>query len=138
MGNYKLYQNKDGKYLSIKDDENLSTRYINVSIGKNGVAMKLNNQGKLQECNKDLPELYKNKYECCGCGACYAICPVDREGESKEEILYDFIGDGIKQKKIVFGGALEMLPDEEGFLYPVINAQKCLRCYNCINICCIK
>lgn len=25
--------------------------------------------------DKQPPVLYENKDECCGCGACYAICP---------------------------------------------------------------
>ena len=25
---------------------------------------------------KSLPELYENRENCCGCTACYAICPV--------------------------------------------------------------
>ena len=48
------------------------------------------------------------KNECCGCGACYNICP----------------------KK-----AIEMLEDEEGFKYPKINADKCVRCGLCEKIC---
>ena len=41
----------------------------------------------------DLPALADDKSSCCGCSACYAVCPV---------------------------GAIEMKADEEGFLYPVI------------------
>lgn len=26
---------------------------------------------------RELPVLYKRKEECCGCTACYAICPKD-------------------------------------------------------------
>ena len=25
--------------------------------------------------NKPIPVLYENKADCCGCSACYAICP---------------------------------------------------------------
>lgn len=60
---------------------------------------------------KDIPLLYKNKEECCGCSACYAICP---------------------------RSALSMESDEEGFDYPVINTEKCIRCYLCINVCPFK
>lgn len=60
---------------------------------------------------KDLPILYIRKEECCGCTACYAICP-----ES----------------------AISMTEDEEGFLYPEIDADKCIKCYQCIKICPIK
>ena len=42
---------------------------------------------------KEIPELYKEKQECCGCSACSAICP---------------------QK------AINMTDDLEGFEYPVI------------------
>ena len=54
---------------------------------------------------KEMPILYKRKEECCGCTACYAICP-------KEAIC--------------------MAEDEEGFEYPQINDDKCIRCYQCI------
>lgn len=60
----------------------------------------------MNECK--VPILYKSKSECCGCTACYAICPV---------------------------GAINMKPDKEGFLYPQINAQVCIRCYQCVQIC---
>ena len=45
-----------------------------------------------------------NKKECCGCTACMNICPV---------------------------GAIEMRPDEEGFLYPSVNKEKCINCGLC-------
>lgn len=46
---------------------------------------------------KDFPILYKNKSECCGCFACYNICP---------------------------NKAIEMIDDEEGCLYPSIKKRK--------------
>lgn len=50
-----------------------------------------------------------NEYECCGCGACKSICP----------------------KKCI-----EMLPNDEGFLYPVIvNKNKCIHCGLCEKVC---
>ena len=61
--------------------------------------------------DKTSPILYKRKEECCGCTACYASCPRD---------------------------AIAMMPDEEGFEYPVIDYNKCIKCYNCINVCPIK
>lgn len=42
---------------------------------------------------KKTPLIYKNKENCCGCSACYSICPV---------------------------GAIKMEEDDEGFLYPSI------------------
>lgn len=60
---------------------------------------------------KDVPILYEKKEECCGCTACYAVCP----------------------KNAIF-----MVEDEEGFEYPQIVEQKCVRCYQCIKICPMK
>jgi len=60
---------------------------------------------------KTLPELYENRENCCGCSACFAICPVH---------------------------AISMDPDEEGFLYPTLDAEKCIRCYECIKVCAFK
>lgn len=60
---------------------------------------------------KSLPNLYKNRENCCGCSACYAICPVS---------------------------AITMEPDEEGFLYPTVDAEKCIRCYRCLSVCAFK
>ena len=51
---------------------------------------------------KEAPVLYKRKEECCGCTACYAICPKE---------------------------AISMVEDEEGFEYPQIDESKCVRCY---------
>ena len=50
----------------------------------------------------------KNKEECCGCSACYNICPVQ---------------------------AIEMKEDEKGFKYPVINKDKCIKCNLCEKVC---
>ena len=57
---------------------------------------------------KEAPVLYKRKEECCGCTACYAICPKE---------------------------AISMVEDEEGFEYPQIDESKCVRCYQCIKVC---
>lgn len=60
---------------------------------------------------KKLPNIYKIKENCCGCSACYAVCPVE---------------------------AITMSPDEEGFFYPVVDAEKCIRCYQCLSVCAFK
>jgi coenzyme F420-reducing hydrogenase beta subunit len=53
-------------------------------------------------------ELYKNKEDCCGCSACKSICPKS---------------------------AISMQPDEEGFLYPVVDGNLCINCGLCKNVC---
>ncbi|SEI84959.1 4Fe-4S dicluster domain-containing protein [Propionispira arboris] len=60
---------------------------------------------------KPLPKIYSKRENCCGCTACYAICPVK---------------------------AIVMKPDKEGFLYPVVDASQCIRCYRCIDVCVFK
>lgn len=45
---------------------------------------------------------------CCGCGACAHICPK---------------------------GAITMPPDEDGFLYPVVDSGKCVECGLCEKVC---
>lgn len=60
---------------------------------------------------KKIPVLYKDKEECCGCSACCVICP----------------------KK-----AISMIADEEGFDYPFIEIEKCIKCYKCLNVCPFK
>lgn len=56
----------------------------------------------------EMPKLYIRKEECCGCSACYAIC---------------------------INNAIQMIPDEEGFLYPRIIDEKCINCKRCIFVC---
>lgn len=58
-----------------------------------------------------LPELFLKKEDCCGCTACYSICPVN---------------------------AINMLADDEGFFYPEIDTKKCIGCKKCINVCAFK
>ncbi len=60
---------------------------------------------------RDLPELYRDRSECCGCTACVAVCPRD---------------------------AIAVEPDEEGFLYPVVDAALCVRCMRCAGVCVFK
>lgn len=60
---------------------------------------------------KEIPVLYKRKEDCCGCTACYAICPTN---------------------------SIFMVEDEEGFLYPEIEEKSCIRCDNCLKVCPVK
>ncbi len=60
---------------------------------------------------KKIPVLYKNKEDCCGCTACYSICPKE---------------------------AINMFDDVEGFEYPHIDELKCICCYKCIFVCPFK
>lgn len=53
-------------------------------------------------------ELYKNKADCCACGACASICPKN---------------------------AISLESDEYGFAYPVINNDLCIQCSQCIKVC---
>lgn len=60
---------------------------------------------------KNIPVLSENKSDCCGCGACSLVCPVH---------------------------AIEMVEDEERFLYPKIDALKCVGCKQCLDVCAFK
>lgn len=53
----------------------------------------------------------KNKSNCCGCSACMNVCPVK---------------------------AIDMMDDEQGFLYPYINSDKCISCNRCSQVCPIE
>lgn len=55
--------------------------------------------------------LISNKAECCGCTACYAICPK---------------------------GAITMRMDAEGFKYPEVNEAECVDCGLCVKACPIR
>lgn len=50
----------------------------------------------------------KNKKDCCGCSACYSICPKN---------------------------CIEMKADEEGFLYPNVDKDVCINCGLCEKVC---
>ena len=48
------------------------------------------------------------KKDCCGCGACGYICPVH---------------------------AISFQADEEGFLFPLVDEDKCIHCGKCLHVC---
>ena len=54
------------------------------------------------------PMKQREKQDCCGCSACADICPVK---------------------------AINMVTDEEGFLYPKINEETCIHCGKCDKMC---
>ena len=59
----------------------------------------------------EIPILYNEKNQCCGCEVCVEICPKN---------------------------AITMREDTEGFQYPEIDPLKCIRCGKCINGCDFK
>ncbi len=61
--------------------------------------------------DKAFPVLFEKKEDCCGCTACFSICPKS---------------------------AIIMQPDEEGFEYPVVDRDRCVKCYRCLDVCPIK
>ncbi len=58
-----------------------------------------------------IPVLFETKYDCCGCSACQQICS---------------------------SNAITMTPDEEGFLYPMIDEKLCVGCHSCMSVCPVK
>lgn len=60
---------------------------------------------------REFPVLFRKKEECCGCSACYSVCP---------------------------NAAITMNEDVEGFFYPRVDEEKCLKCYKCIKVCPLK
>ena len=52
-----------------------------------------------------------NKKDCCGCTACSSVCPEN---------------------------CITMAEDNEGFLYPSVNAENCINCGMCEKVCPIK
>lgn len=55
-----------------------------------------------------MEQVYSEKKDCCGCSACFNVCPTD---------------------------AITMTSDEEGFLYPVISQEYCIDCNSCREVC---
>ena len=124
-----LFQNKEGILLANclqplhRDGGNVashnSTRYLNVNQAQN---------------NKPLPELYKLKELCCGCSACLTACPMSSIS-NKELVKYKFLDSSAQTEDFYYTGAISMLPDEEGFMYPTVDANMCIRCYKCLSVC---
>ena len=69
------------------------------------------NWERRKKSEKRIPSLYNRKEDCCGCFACYSICPQE---------------------------AISMEEDLEGFPYPTVDLAKCIRCYLCEGVCPIK
>ena len=50
----------------------------------------------------------ENKTNCCGCHACYNICPHK---------------------------CISMIEDHEGFVYPFVDQERCINCNRCVDVC---
>ena len=61
-----------------------------------------------EEVSKDKFIKIEDKELCCGCSACYSVCPKN---------------------------AISMVRDEEGFLYPKVDKDKCINCGLCKKVC---
>lgn len=124
------FQSKDGKPVVSNAAD--STRYIDVTLGSNGIPQ-IRSKEELIETNKQLPEMYTRKEECCGCTACLTVCPASGK---KNELFFSYkLTRNSMERRISFTGAISMIPDDEGFLYPVVDAEKCVRCYKCLEVC---
>lgn len=60
---------------------------------------------------REIPILFEEEAECCGCGACQAVCIID---------------------------AISMRYSRKGFYYPWIDSKKCVGCRRCIVVCPLK
>lgn len=97
-------------YYDVVEVEIASQRLHSKNLLKKGIA-KSTEKKTSKKLKKVIPILFHNKRECCGCSACYAICPVH---------------------------AICMEEDLEGFLYPQIVENRCICCYQCIDVCTFK
>ncbi len=52
--------------------------------------------------------LFEVKNDCCGCYSCFSACPTS---------------------------AIQMVEDNEGFVYPKIDIDKCVKCTKCMQVC---
>lgn len=128
------------KYAMYKE-----SRFINVYDAHDYFYRDVNDNKTLMKTDKPLPILYHQKDECCGCGACFSICPridkVNTVRKNPDGKVVEFQYQLTKNGKIVsfpHTGAITMLPDEDGFLYPVVDAEVCIRCYKCLSVCDFK
>lgn len=92
------------------DTEIKSQRLQSKRLLMNGI-IKSTEKKTSNKLEKAIPVLLRKKDECCGCSACYSICPVH---------------------------AIYMEEDVEGFLYPKIMEKRCIRCYQCLEVCDFK
>lgn len=94
------------EYNTEKIDEIISTP-INWQNVSNNLRDFIGDSKKyIQKCL--FSSVYDEKNNCCGCGACYSICP----------------------KKCI-----TMVEDSEGFLYPQIDKDLCINCGLCKKVC---
>lgn len=65
----------------------------------------------MKKKSEDMIVLYEKEEDCCGCEACVQICSQS---------------------------AISMLIGKEGYYYPKIDEDKCIKCRECIRICPIR
>lgn len=96
---------------------------------------------------KRFPVLFDKKEKCCGCSACYAICPMSREKRSVDskysggKIMLTVsvkVGKMQIEMQTEYTGAITMMPDEQGFLYPTVDVSMCIGCLKCESVCVFK
>lgn len=88
-----------------------------------------------KEISRKIPNLYNCKEDCFGCGACFAICPKSGIAlNTKGEIFSDDLLFDSKD----YTGAISMITDSEGFLYPVIDLSICIGCLKCEKVCPVR
>lgn len=159
MDNHLLFHDKEGNILP--DSSQLCTlgtvtqytphdscRFIGIDKDENFTYYHkvFNDETTRVVIDKQLPNLYEHRYECSGCSACFSICPrsgkngkYSRKDDNGNILLFKFkFSANDHERYIEHSGAITMLPDEEGFLYPVIDAEICIRCHKCLDVCPFK